>query len=430
MRGVSAFIIVLGLVLPNPAEAQDFLAALEAERTALQAEKAALEGALEEAESAGRSAEEALEAEIERLTASLARARAENAARAPQLPQGERVRSLENEARRVEQLKGRARAWLETQGATVAEGTDIDVIVGAALELVDQQGELRIERGEYFGRDGRAEQASLLHIGSVGALAAGDPPQPLVLAAYGSLRSVPGLDIEPPEVTGAGVAVDAVLFDPDDALGAPGYAEEGFWAWLEHGGPVMWPLVLLGLAAAILAIERTLALGFAALRILSLDRDRLVQGIESGLGGALSLSRTQPDLLAPIVLLVTLDEPFTGLEERVTDALRRSRDKLRRGLFFLGVVAAVSPLIGLLGTVTGMISTFGVITEHGTGDPRLLSAGISEALLTTQLGLTVAVPALLANALLARGAQRALARLEALAVELLAARRKASTHAA
>lgn len=57
------------------------------------------------------------------------------------------------------------------------------------------------------------------------------------------------------------------------------------------------------------------------------------------------------------------------------------------------VVAAVAPLLGLLGTVTGMIATFEIITEFGTGDPKMLSGGISEALITTQLGLVVAIPA-------------------------------------
>ncbi len=63
-------------------------------------------------------------------------------------------------------------------------------------------------------------------------------------------------------------------------------------------------------------------------------------------------------------------------------------------------MAAVSPLLGLLGTVTGMISTFDVITEFGTGNPKLLSGGISEALVTTELGLIVAIPALLLGHLL------------------------------
>jgi biopolymer transport protein ExbB len=64
------------------------------------------------------------------------------------------------------------------------------------------------------------------------------------------------------------------------------------------------------------------------------------------------------------------------------------------------VIAAVSPLLGLLGTVTGMIGTFDIITEFGTGDPKLLSTGISEALVTTKFGLVVAIPLLLVGNLL------------------------------
>ena len=64
------------------------------------------------------------------------------------------------------------------------------------------------------------------------------------------------------------------------------------------------------------------------------------------------------------------------------------------------VIASVAPLLGLLGTVTGMITTFDVITEFGTGDPKLLSGGISIALVTTELGLIVAIPALMLGSLL------------------------------
>ena len=68
---------------------------------------------------------------------------------------------------------------------------------------------------------------------------------------------------------------------------------------------------------------------------------------------------------------------------------------LDRFASFILVIAAVAPLLGLLGTVTGMIHTFDIITVHGTGDPKLLSGGISEALVTTMLGLIVAIPLIL-----------------------------------
>jgi biopolymer transport protein ExbB len=70
------------------------------------------------------------------------------------------------------------------------------------------------------------------------------------------------------------------------------------------------------------------------------------------------------------------------------------------------VLAAVSPLLGLLGTVTGMIETFQSITLFGTGDPKLMSGGISQALITTQLGLAVAIPLVLFHSLLVGRANR------------------------
>ncbi len=83
------------------------------------------------------------------------------------------------------------------------------------------------------------------------------------------------------------------------------------------------------------------------------------------------------------------------------------------------VVAAVAPLLGLLGTVTGMIATFDIITEFGTGDPRMLSGGISEALITTELGLVVAIPTLLLGNLLGVKAKGILDHLDTGALEVI-----------
>jgi biopolymer transport protein ExbB len=82
---------------------------------------------------------------------------------------------------------------------------------------------------------------------------------------------------------------------------------------------------------------------------------------------------------------------------------------LERFLSPLAVCASVAPLLGLLGTVTGMIHTFNLITVFGTGDAKLLSGGISEALITTEVGLMIAVPALLIHAYLSRRVRRAVA---------------------
>ena len=91
---------------------------------------------------------------------------------------------------------------------------------------------------------------------------------------------------------------------------------------------------------------------------------------------------------------------------RLDEQLAEESSLLNRGLPALAVLAAVSPLLGLLGTVTGMIETFQSITLFGTGDPKLMSGGISQALVTTQLGLAVAIPLVLLHSLLTGQANR------------------------
>ncbi len=83
------------------------------------------------------------------------------------------------------------------------------------------------------------------------------------------------------------------------------------------------------------------------------------------------------------------------------------------------MLAAIAPLLGLLGTLTGMIDTFQVITRHGTGDPRVMSGGISVALVTTMLGLSVSVPIMMAHRLLSRAVDNAIGQMEEKAVALV-----------
>lgn len=83
------------------------------------------------------------------------------------------------------------------------------------------------------------------------------------------------------------------------------------------------------------------------------------------------------------------------IKESIQDAGRQVVHELERYLNPLGTVAAVTPLLGLLGTVIGMVKVFAAITSHGVGDPTVLAGGISEALITTAAGLSVAIPSLI-----------------------------------
>ncbi len=93
--------------------------------------------------------------------------------------------------------------------------------------------------------------------------------------------------------------------------------------------------------------------------------------------------------------LVNRHHPREIMKEAIEDVGRQVVHELDRYLNTLGTVAAVTPLLGLLGTVIGMIKVFAAITTHGVGNPGVLAGGISEALITTAAGLSVAIPSLI-----------------------------------
>jgi len=100
------------------------------------------------------------------------------------------------------------------------------------------------------------------------------------------------------------------------------------------------------------------------------------------------------------------------MENVLQEAILAQIPPIERFLSTLGMLAAIAPLMGLLGTVTGMINTFHVITYYGAGDPRMMSGGISEALVTTMLGLTVAIPIMLFHTLLSRRVETQISTME------------------
>jgi biopolymer transport protein ExbB len=94
------------------------------------------------------------------------------------------------------------------------------------------------------------------------------------------------------------------------------------------------------------------------------------------------------------------------LELKLDEVVMRESSQIERFLWLVKTVSVVAPLMGLLGTVTGMIQTFQAITLFGAGDPKMMAGGISEALVTTMLGLITAIPLVLLHATLANSARR------------------------
>jgi biopolymer transport protein ExbB len=165
----------------------------------------------------------------------------------------------------------------------------------------------------------------------------------------------------------------------------------------QAGGWLMLPILLCSIAALAIVIERLWALRRSVImpddlvsRIWQMDRRRLLNDDRiaeiregSALGRMLAAG------------LVNRFHSREVMKESIQDTGRQVVADLERYLNALGTIAAVTPLLGLLGTVLGMIEVFGVIMEAGVGNPGVLAGGISQALITTAAGLSVAIPALM-----------------------------------
>jgi len=164
------------------------------------------------------------------------------------------------------------------------------------------------------------------------------------------------------------------------------------------GGPVMWPLLVCSLLAVAIIVERSVNLRVS--RILNPTVVERVTGLVEGgrYDRAMQVCGEHPGIYTHIVR-AGLERAHRGeaaAKEAVEDAGRHETARLGRYLGALGTIAAISPLLGLLGTVTGMIEVFRTISEAGTGQAAQLSNGISQALITTATGLLIAIPALVA----------------------------------
>jgi biopolymer transport protein ExbB len=151
---------------------------------------------------------------------------------------------------------------------------------------------------------------------------------------------------------------------------------------INQGGIVGYVIIALGILGVLLALERLVMLTIAGGKVKAqLKRD--TPNTNNALGRVLQVyhSNKQADT--------------ETLELKLGEAILKEMPRLQRGILFIKVISVVAPLLGLLGTVTGMINTFQAITLFGTGDPQTMAGGISQALVTTVLGLVVAIPTVL-----------------------------------
>lgn len=160
------------------------------------------------------------------------------------------------------------------------------------------------------------------------------------------------------------------------------------------GGWLMLPIVLCSIIAVAIVIERFLALRGGRVMPASVPGQVRQWAQQNELDGKHidQLRRSSPLGQVLAAALDNRDRTREIIKEGIEDTGRHVVHELERFLNTLGTIAGITPLLGLLGTVVGMIKVFSAIMVHGVGDPNDLAGGISEALITTAAGLTVAIP--------------------------------------
>jgi len=307
---------------------------------------------------------------------------------------------------------------------------DLSALAGLYFEEMALSEQVRLSESRFVGRGGDERQGTILTIGRFTALYR-DGGETGFLTYSPDSRKYFALSEKPSR------SAERMLnryFDgksqviPFDMSGGSALRQltrsQSTTEHLRSGGPIVLPIILLGAVAAVIVV----------LKLRFLDRVRRNTGkymtrvnllaSEGKWEECDAIVKRHKGEHSPVnhvieAGLAARNEDRETLESILQESILRELPRLERGLSPLAVFAAVAPLLGLLGTVTGMIETFNVITVFGTGDPKLMSGGISEALVTTEVGLIVAIPIMLIHTLLSRRVDSILGEMEEKAVSLI-----------
>jgi biopolymer transport protein ExbB len=297
------------------------------------------------------------------------------------------------------------------EGDEVPQAEDVTVMFETGLETLSRFGSVRSDTGEFFLADGTRVSGQIIRVGRIASYGVSERGAgALAPAGEGELKMWNEESSEAARALAAGQMVSPLPIFTYETLSSEveQRGAKGIFETISSGGVIGWIIFFLGLLALVLVILRATFLGRA-----SASTGKIMDDISSHVRrgdkeAALSVLKKRQGATSRVVATAirNLDRDREHLEDIVSESILHESGHLNRFGSFIMVIAAVAPLLGLLGTVTGMISTFDVITEFGTGDPKLLSGGISIALVTTELGLIVAIPTLLFGNLLSSWGER------------------------
>lgn len=327
-----------------------------------------------------------------------------------------------------DEILKRARLAAENNALTPSEVFDaqLALIQGSVGRLEDLVGGAKFT-GQAISPDGILREGTFLHFGPAVCFRSDDGKwSGEVEQKLGSME--PAIlsynTPEDSEAAGSLVSTSRGSLPFDASLGNAHKIAETKETVREHilkGGPVMAPI--LGLAALIALIALVKWIQFSLVRtptekqLLQLWPAVAAKDQEQAIRIATTLRGPAGEMLRAGT--AHLKGTRELIEESMYEIVIDTRHKLNSALAFIAVGAACAPLLGLLGTVTGIITTFKMITVFGSGDIKMLSSGISEALITTEYGLYVAIPAILAHSFLTRRVKTLMDRMERIAMSFV-----------
>ncbi len=195
----------------------------------------------------------------------------------------------------------------------------------------------------------------------------------------------------------------------------------GLYASLKAGGLIMIPLLFLPLWVLYLTFRKGFQLAARRRSYHRCHKEAMALIDIGNYDSALALAKSKKGVMAR-VLEICLERKEHGRrvsERAVQEQIMQEVPVISRGINTIAVIAGAAPLMGLLGTISGMITLFAAVTHYGTGDPKFLAGGISEALITAKTGLAIAIPTLFIHDLIRNGKDRLLAEIEQLSISVM-----------
>lgn len=318
------------------------------------------------------------------------------------------------ELQRFKQPIEAARLALENSKLTQAEvfAAQVALLEASIGRLEDVTGGTRFE-GRAVDSEGNVETGTYLMLGPVSLFRSADGQEiGTAEQRMGSLEPAVVAFQNPLDKEAGSLSVLGVggAFPLDASLGNAHKVqalEETLWEHILKGGPIMWPIFAVAGAALLVALWKWISMALLG-RPRKKDLEALWAAIASG-NAALAKDKAQ-SIKGPVGRMLVagvehMHEPKELMDEVMYEVALHTRLKVNGLLPFIAISASSAPLLGLLGTVTGIMNTFTLMTVFGTGDVKTLSSGISEALITTEYGLIVAIPALIIHSFLSRKAK-------------------------